>query len=96
MRASLKVVVLGLVVLLVDHQEYRDRIRLYEEINIDKGTPAQMHGAAVASIAVGKTVGVAPEADLYYIAKFNTDFKEGRGGGIGEISCPFARESGER
>ena len=27
-----------------------------------------MHGAAVASIAVGKNVGVAPEADLYYIA----------------------------
>ena len=28
---------------------------------------AQMHGPAVSSIAVGKTVGVAPEADLYYI-----------------------------
>jgi len=62
--------------LLVDHQEYRDRIRLYEEINIDKGMPAQMHGPAVASIAVGKTVGVAPEADLYYIAQFNGDFKD--------------------
>ncbi|MBP7053337.1 MAG: S8/S53 family peptidase [Phycisphaerae bacterium] len=57
--------------LLVDHQEYADRIRLYEEINILPGTKSQMHGPAVASIAVGKTVGVAPEADLYYIAQFN-------------------------
>ena len=30
-----------------------------------------MHGPAVASIAVGKTVGVAPEADLYYISSVN-------------------------
>ncbi|NLY84865.1 MAG: hypothetical protein GX077_00735 [Tissierellia bacterium] len=29
---------------------------------------ARMHGSAVVSIAVGKNVGVAPEADLYYIA----------------------------
>lgn len=54
--------------LLVDHVEYKDRIKLYEE-NEDAGKyEAQMHGPAVASIAVGKTVGVAPEADLYYIA----------------------------
>lgn len=54
--------------LLVDHEEYKDRIKLYEE-NEEAGTfKAQMHGPAVASIAVGKTVGVAPEADLYYIA----------------------------
>jgi hypothetical protein len=32
-----------------------------------------MHGAAVASIAVGKTVGVAPEADLYYIGLWDID-----------------------
>lgn len=54
--------------LLVDHVEYKDRLRLYEE-NTEAGKcEAQMHGPAVASIAVGKTVGVAPEADLYYIA----------------------------
>jgi len=35
----------------------------------------QMHGPAVASIAVGKTVGVAPEAELYYIAQFNFDWE---------------------
>lgn len=52
--------------LLVDHVEYRDRLRHYEEINASQ--VAEMHGPAVASIAVGKSVGVAPEADLYYFA----------------------------
>jgi subtilisin family serine protease len=56
--------------LLVDHIEYKDRLRLYEETDdvITETPQAQMHGPAVASIAVGKTVGVAPEADLYFIA----------------------------
>lgn len=54
--------------LLTEHAEYADRLRLYEEIHVPE-QPAQMHGPAVASIAVGKTVGVAPEADLYYIAE---------------------------
>ena len=53
--------------LLVDHVEYKDRLKLYEEIHYWH-EDADMHGAAVASIAVGKTVGVAPEADLYFIA----------------------------
>lgn len=54
--------------LLVGHSEYKDRLRLYKEIDIDPKEEASVHGAAVASIAVGKTVGVAPAADLYYIA----------------------------
>ena len=57
--------------LLVDHQEYRDRLRLYEELFFGEEAdqqPADMHGLAVASIAVGQTTGVAPQADLYYIA----------------------------
>jgi hypothetical protein len=56
--------------LLVDHIEYKDRIRFYEEAEDVTGgwEQVQMHGPAVASIAVGQTVGVAPEADLYYIA----------------------------
>lgn len=64
--------------LLVDHVEYKDQLRMYEEIhNGDK--IAQMHGPAVASIAVGKSVGVAPDADLYYIAStFGT--YDGKGG----------------
>jgi len=64
--------------LLVDHQEYVERIRLYEEIGIlelkeaenGHGADAHMHGAAVVSIAAGKTTGVAPEADVYYIASW--------------------------
>jgi hypothetical protein len=56
--------------LLVDLQEYADRLQVYEETDDIQGgwLQAQMHGPAVASIAVGQTVGVAPEADLYYIA----------------------------
>jgi len=54
--------------LLTGHREYHERLRLYEEIHVmDRG--AQMHGAAVASIAVGASVGVAPGADLYYVAE---------------------------
>jgi hypothetical protein len=63
--------------LLVDHREYADRLRLYEEIDIQEGTSSQMHGPAVASIAVGRTVGVAPEADLYYIGQWNGDWENG-------------------
>src|SRR5512138_3782297 len=56
--------------LLVDHIEYKDRVRVYEEAEdvTDGWQEVQMHGPAVASIAVGRTAGVAPEADLYYIA----------------------------
>ena len=54
--------------MLVDHQEYISQLKFYEEINVDPSIGSQMHGPAVASIAVGETVGVAPEADLYFIA----------------------------
>jgi hypothetical protein len=60
--------------LLVDHIEYKDQLRIYEETEdrikmVAKGdTQASLHGTAVASIAVGRTVGVAPDADLYFIA----------------------------
>ncbi len=60
--------------LLVDHTEYANQMRLYEEINVETRTDAQMHGTAVASIAVGKTTGVAPEADLYYIGAWTGDW----------------------
>lgn len=62
--------------LLVDHIEYADRLKLYEEIHCPASV-AQMHGPAVASIAVGKTVGVAPKADLYYIAETHGVFRNG-------------------
>lgn len=57
--------------LLTEHQEYADQLRWYEELNSYGRSVAQMHGPAVASIAVGKNVGVAPEADLYYVATVN-------------------------
>ena len=62
--------------LLVDHIEHKDRLRLYEEIHCGDDQ-AQMHGPAVASIALGKTVGVAPEADLYFIAETHGVFQPG-------------------
>jgi len=55
--------------LLVDHTEYAKQVQVYEE-DAEGGEVGEwsMHGPAVASIAVGKTVGVAPQADLYFIA----------------------------
>ena len=55
-------------VLLTGHQEYAAHLRLYEEIHVRGERGAAMHAPAVSSAAVGKTVGVAPGADLYYIA----------------------------
>lgn len=57
--------------LLVDHQEYVDQLQYYYESDETAHHITSMHGPAVASIAVGKTIGVAPEADLYYIARDN-------------------------
>lgn len=56
-------------VLLVDHVEYKEQLRYYKQINFTEGynEVSSPHGSAVSSIAVGKTVGVAPKADLYYI-----------------------------
>ncbi len=52
--------------LLVNHEEYYDRVKMYEEIHYEEEF-AQMHAPAVASLAAGKNTGVAPEADLYFI-----------------------------
>ena len=50
------------------HREYGDRLRLYQAYHNAAGEAASMHGPAVASIALGSGVGVAPEALLYFIA----------------------------
>ena len=71
--------------MLVDHQEYLSQLKLYEEINIVPATDSQMHGPAVASIAVGKTIGVAPEADLYFIANW-----PGTWAGAGQFNYDFS------
>lgn len=50
-----------------EHVEYAENLMNYELLHcMDQA--AQMHGSAVTSIAVGKTCGVAPGADVYYIA----------------------------
>lgn len=61
--------------LLLEHEQYKDNIKLYERIHCADDT-AQMHGPAVASIAVGKDIGVAPKANLYYIASTFGHFTE--------------------
>lgn len=53
--------------LLVDHEQYAKRLKSYEEIHW-LGPEASMHAGAVSSIAVGKDCGVAPGADLYFVA----------------------------
>jgi hypothetical protein len=53
---------------LVEHIEYKDRLMLYSEINIEPSCFAQMHGPAVSSVLAGKSIGVAPGVDLYYFA----------------------------
>ncbi len=54
--------------LLVDHVEYKEQLKMYEEIHC-YDERASMHGPAVASIAVGKTVGVAPEQTFIILLK---------------------------
>jgi len=54
--------------LLVEHKEYANRLRLYQEYHTAAEDDASTHGPAVASIALGETVGTAPEALLYFIA----------------------------
>jgi serine protease AprX len=53
--------------LLKDHIEYKNQLVLYEKKHLLDMAPA-MHGAPLASIAVGKNCGVAPKALLYYFA----------------------------
>lgn len=56
--------------LLTKHKEFTKQLKYYSENDsIKANSSAAMHGAAVASIAVGNTCGVAPEASLYYIAE---------------------------
>ena len=59
-------------VLLKNHVEYQDQLVYYEEYNAH--IEPELHGTAVASLLVGKSVGVAPKAKLFYIAtRFSED-----------------------
>jgi hypothetical protein len=51
----------------LNHVEYKDNIIGYELLHAH-GEGAEMHGSAVTSIAAGTSCGVAPDADVYYIA----------------------------
>jgi len=54
--------------ILVDHTEFADRLRLYEEAEDVGRTPAHIWSMMSVSAAAGKTTGVAPGVDLYYMA----------------------------
>jgi len=54
--------------LLKDHIEYKDQLKYYKVLS---NTTNTFHGTAVSSVAVGKNVGIAPDANLYY---FETAF----------------------
>lgn len=53
--------------LLLGHEEYTSRLTRYDATGLAEFSP-QMHGSPIASVAVGKEIGVAPEATLSYFA----------------------------
>jgi len=59
---------------IIDHAEYKGKIKAYDEINIPANAAAELHGCAMLSLAVGKDIGVAPGANVNYIATNNADF----------------------
>ena len=69
--------------LLTDHVEYKNRLVYYKNLN-DTSGEASMHGAAVASILAGKTLGVAPECNLYYVS-YNTNLENDETSALGMV-----------
>lgn len=61
--------------LIINHEEYRDRLKLYDEVHY-KAKQAHFHGPSIASILVGKNLGIAPGADLYFIGSENFDVEK--------------------
>ncbi|MCG8513647.1 MAG: S8/S53 family peptidase [Halanaerobiales bacterium] len=63
--------------LLLGHEEYKDRLEKYTTIDCE-GVDPHMHGTAIASLLVGKSCGVAPNASLYYWAEptWKQDYKQ--------------------
>jgi hypothetical protein len=53
--------------LLVDHTEFKDNIRVYEETFNMHGT-THFHGTPITSILAGDSNGVAPDVGIYYMA----------------------------
>jgi serine protease AprX len=54
--------------LVLNHPEYNGKIVAYKDFVNDPSQTSSMHGPAVASLLVGKNIGVAPGARLYYAA----------------------------
>ena len=52
--------------LVFDHVETEGRLHMVAELDV-KDHPPEMHGPGVSSLAAGRTCGVAPGANLYYI-----------------------------
>jgi len=61
--------------LLVNHAEFKDRLKLYEEIHcLDK--TATVNGCAEVSVVAGEKTGVASGANIYYIADTPGNYSE--------------------
>ncbi len=71
--------------LLLGHEEYASRLRFYGEVNA-WGVPANFHGTLVTSILAGRTCGVAPEADIFYVGSHNFDKSESGEGPTPNVS----------
>ena len=53
----------------LDHSEFSGNIVQYHDVGTKQPTnKSSMHGPAVASLLVGKTIGTAPGARLYFVA----------------------------
>lgn len=61
--------------LIINHEEYKDRLKLYEEVHY-LSEEAHFHGSSIVSILVGKNLGIAPGADLYFIGSENFDIEK--------------------
>jgi hypothetical protein len=64
--------------LLLDHEEYGDRLRFYGEVNAGQAG-ANFHGTLVTSILAGRSCGVAPGAEIYYVGSHNYDIADESG-----------------
>lgn len=51
-----------------EHVEYADWFVHYEEFDYFAGLPSDMHGPAMTSLLVGRSIGVAPQAQLHDVA----------------------------
>lgn len=55
--------------MLLDHPEFKDKIIKYYDTGCNtKEDESSMHGPAVTSVLVGNSTGVAPNANVYYVA----------------------------